>query len=620
MKKSLFCSALCAAIFLALGCSFTDKNIEDGAYWHPYLTVQPEAYWNCPNVFYHPYHNSLEAPSIHEGLRYHLLAQSIAGLVHRAVQEGRTKVSVWMGAEMEPFGYGLAHQALHDMGIKPLGVISAMDLALKTQSVVDGIDTDVRHLFDGYVLTDVENNPESAIVAATASHVFNAIIVDVRDRRLFDEAGYKMLYDATRKNTVDSWHEFRDKCNNNAVVLMPVQTGELREFAICNNLFVFNLNHYYADASKGDNFELYHEVMEWLEPGSPVYGWDQGVDEAELANTANEWGNFPIPYDWGFNTTLTSLNYPERQDFKCKNIDPNEIDYSIDKKFVSYYLSDGNNVPWMLNNFDRPLWYQNEHSVSQNMTYGIALASTSMICPIQMAEIFDTQADNVTLMESSTYIYLDTYGIKKDRTALLKNFASWQANHMRRHDNRIFWAVNRYDGGSPEALEAYQALIDANEELEGIIAIQYSPYADGQGRIYWLKNKKGWDIPIICTKYSIWNMGNRNDKYEGSPAYIAHKLKTDSEPMSKYSFINIHAWSKFWDKGLTDDELAENVQDQYNVPWEEPDIITSAGAAELCSRRLGDDFKVVNAQEMIWRIRMAHNPEQTKEAMSDYNQ
>ncbi len=51
-----------------------------------------------------------------------------------------------------------------------------------------------------------------------------------------------MKYDATHKTTLDAWHEFKDKCNNEALVIMPVQTGELREFAIKNNLFVLNLN------------------------------------------------------------------------------------------------------------------------------------------------------------------------------------------------------------------------------------------------------------------------------------------------------------------------------------------------------------------------------------------
>ncbi len=42
---------------------------------------------------------------------------------------------------------------------------------------------------------------------------------------------------------------------------MPVQTGELREFAIKNNLFVLNLNKELGDAGAGQNISLLEEVL-----------------------------------------------------------------------------------------------------------------------------------------------------------------------------------------------------------------------------------------------------------------------------------------------------------------------------------------------------------------------
>ena len=53
--------------------------------------------------------------------------------------------------------------------------------------------------------------------------------MDVRDKAYFDSQGYSMLYDARAKSTADAWYEFKDKCSNKALVVMPVQTGELRE-------------------------------------------------------------------------------------------------------------------------------------------------------------------------------------------------------------------------------------------------------------------------------------------------------------------------------------------------------------------------------------------------------
>ena len=39
------------------------------------------------------------------------------------------------------------------------------------------------------------------------------------------DAGYELKYDARAKSTEDAWREFRDKCSNKALVVMPVQTG-----------------------------------------------------------------------------------------------------------------------------------------------------------------------------------------------------------------------------------------------------------------------------------------------------------------------------------------------------------------------------------------------------------
>ena len=622
MKRILLACICCLAA--SCGTSVTEDGVVNtdlkgfSYNWHPHLSVCPEKYWNCTNVLDDPFRNSLEEKSPEKGLRYHLLAQSLAGIVHKAADEKKTEVCIWMGSDAEHNGYAVSHKAMHDLGIEPLGTVSALELATNTYGRVDGVDTDVRHLIDGYVLTDVENNPESNIVASTAAHVYNAIIVDVRDKAIFDEAGYRMLYDATGKTTVDAWNEFRDKCDNSALVLMPVNTGELREFAIANDLFVINLNHYFNDKSRGDNFALFEEVLAWLKPNSPVYGWDQGIDENKIADCISRWGNQALPYDWGYNTTMTSVIFPERQEgITCKNINPNDIDYSLDKKFVSYYLTDGDNIQWMMGGFDG-IWYRHPLSADQKMTYGVALSNTTQIGPAQMKNIFDLQPEEVSLFERCSYFFLDTYASKKDRVPTLKQLARAEAKHMKMHGSRIMGTVTLNDAGTPEAMEGYRLLIEANDELDGIIAIQYSPYADGTGRVFWFKNAKGWDIPVVCTKYSIWNTGTINHDYEGSPAFVARKLKTDPDSTAKYSLVCVHAWSKFADNGTTEDELVENIPGYEHISWADPDIVHSAGAAELCTRRLGDDYRIVNAQELIWRLRMSHDPEGTKEALKAF--
>ena len=622
MKNIRIILTAAAAMLLIASCKeerpAVNTDLKGFSYnWHPYLSVKPAAYWNCTGVLSNPQRNSLENPSPGDGLRYHLLTQSVAGLTHRAAEQKKTKIGIWMGSSEERSGYAVSHRALDEMGITPLGDVTALELATQDFCKVGGIDTGVRQFFDGYVLTDVANNPESNIVASVASHVYNSIIVDVRDREIFDAAGYKMTYDAREKTTRDSWNEFRDRCNNRALVLIPVNTGELREFAIANGLFVINLNHYYNDKSRGDNFDLFTEVLAWLKPNSPVYGWDQGIDENKIADYISVSGNHSIPYDWGYNTTMTSVVYPDRQDYPgCKNIDPTALDYDSDEKFVSFYLTDGDNVQWMMGGFDG-IWYQHPLSAEMKMTYGVALANTTMIGPAQMASIFGMQQPEVSLFERCSYFFLDTYARNKERIPTLEQFAEAQARHMKMHGSRLLGTVSLEDAGNPDAMEGYRIMIEANDQLDGIIAIQYSPYADGVGRTFWFTNSKGYQIPVVCSKYSVWNTGGMNHDYEGSPAFVARKMKNDPAATAKYSLICVHAWSRFLDQGMSDDELSENIPDYERVSWSRPDIVHSAGAAELCARRLGDGYRIVNAQELIWRLRMERDPEGTKKAAAE---
>ena len=573
--------------------------------WLPHSENIPSGYWDARGVLYQVDKNDLKISDPKRGLQHHLLLQSVAGLMHGALKNGTSDIAVWMGADHEEYGIYESRKALDEMGIANLGVTTGYDLAIST----------LKDKFDGYVLTDVENNPESNIVASVASHVYNAIIVDMRDKAQFDEAGYKMVYDARNKTTRDSWAEFKDKCDNRALVLMPVQTGELREFAIANKLFVINLNHYYGDSSRGDNFETFAEVLNWLAPNAPVYGWDQGIDENKIAETISKFGKHSVPYDWGYNTSLTSLAYEQRQDFPgAKSIDPREIDYSLDKKFVSFYLTDGDNVQWMMGGFDR--WYDHPESDDVSMTYGMSVANTAMVGPAQLKALFNKQSEKVSVFERCSYFFGDIYGeLTKDRMGLVRQLAEFQAEHMNRHDVKLLGLVSRYDSGTEKSLEYLEEFIKANDQLEGVIVIQYSPYADGQGRVFWFKNSKGWDIPVVCSRYSVWNCGGSNNEFEGTPKYVADKLIANTDDNIKHSLICVHCWSKFYDRGKDCGPTDENVSNQDAVSWDDPDIVFSAGAANLTMQHLGPEFQAINAQELMWRLRMEHNPEQTKQIL-----
>ena len=395
---------------------------------------------------------------------------------------------------------------------------------------------------------------------------------------------YKMKYDATRKTTVDAWREFRNKCSKRALVIMPVQTGELREFAIKNNLFVLNLNKELGDAGAGQNISLLEEVLAWLEPNAPVYGWEQGVSEDQFVARVSKSGHPMIPCDWSYNHSLLSLLYEKgREQVLPRIFDPRSIDFKKKKNFVSFFLSDGDNIQWMMQDF-ASRYYDIPEAEDVKMTFGLPVATLAMMAPVQFNNLMGLQKQNCSLMEmlGGGYYYVDTYSQDHNRKTNLRVAAKRLAVSMRQYQIKLL-GIMAMDVKSEAAKEAYQVYVDANDQLEGIVVLQYSPYAGGEGEVFWVTNKAGYDIPVITVKYSLWD---RIHEREGSPDFIASKLKEEAQEES-FSVVCVHAWSRF--EG-----------DTYG-----------ASAAKRCAERLDDRFEAINMQELVWRLRMSRRPEQT---------
>ena len=564
--------------------------VPDGKlYSMPEMKKKPRKFWTCTGVVSIDNRNSINETETMQGLQYHLLCQSLAGLTNRMVEEGKSDVAVWLYDHGGKASYKVSKQALEDMGICEQGVQNGLELACSDYESVDGLRVQLKGFFDGYVLTDVKNNPESGIVASVASHVYNSIIVDVRDKEYFEKAGYSMKYDATHKTTLDAWHEFKDKCNNEALVIMPVQTGELREFAIKNNLFVLNLNKKQRDPRSGQNVDLLEEVLAWLQPNVPVYGWEQGVSEDQFVARISKSGHPMIPCDWSYNHSLTSLLYTERQQpVQAQSFNPKLIDFDKKRNYVSFFLSDGDNIQWMMQDFATS-FYDVPEAIEVKMSYGLPVSTLSMMAPAQLHNLMNLRRDECSVLEmlGGGYYYIDTYSQNNNRNDNLKVAAERLAVSMRRYHVGLL-GVMAMDVKSVASKEAYQAFVDANDRLEGIIALQYSPYAGGGGEVFWVTNKNGYDIPVITVRYSLWD---RIHEREGSPDFIASKLKAEAQ-VESFSAICVHAWSRF----------------EGNAH--------GAAAARLCAGKLDGRFEVVNMQELVWRLRMSRHPEQTLEYLN----
>ncbi|MDX9748419.1 MAG: GxGYxYP family putative glycoside hydrolase [Paludibacter sp.] len=530
-------------------------------------------------------------------LRTSLLAESIIGLTALAVNENRGSTMVWSDVATPEY---IALR--NNTGMKNLGSASVWELLEKPE---------IKQCIKGYVLYNMLRQ-ESISAATVAAHVYESILVDAQNEAKVQALGYTKTYDASNQTPVTAWAAFRDKCNNNALLFMPTLTANNKGFAIAHRLMFINFNKRYAFPSSGNNSALFSEVLAWLKPLSPVIGWEQNVDEHSFVNLVSNSGNIVAPADWLYNLTILSANYTDKQQGIATVTNPRYITYSDTASFASFFLSDGDNIQWMINGFRNSKYYFNPDNIKTKISFGMPVSNLSTMIPGLLPTLFAEQSPSNSIIEfgGNGYFYADDFasGVKGERTTLLANHAQKIADNLRQRRIKLLGLFCN-DVKSEEAKEAYQAYISKNDQLVGIIALQYTPYAGGNGEIMWFKNANNIHIPVVTVRYSMWNFGNSNNSNEGTPAFVASQInKLSDASKSTFSMVAVHAWSAFSDIGestsLTDENKNGTAYSATPVSW--------------CTKRLNKKVRVVNAEEFMWQLRMKTFPEETRQILQSF--
>jgi hypothetical protein len=227
-----------------------------------------------------------------------------------------------------------------------------------------------------------------------------------------------------------------------------------------------------------------------------------------------------------------------------------------------------------------------------------------------------TRSPNDSFIEwGGGYYYPDLFAI--DRPNRWNLFAeqsrrTWRL--MKRNGTRIV-GFNVADYDSPDARKAYQVFASQTDGLLAILVFQYSRYEEGAGETFWVTDRNGIEVPVITARYSLWERQNSRDR-AGTPAKVAREIKqtvdeTPKDKLPKYDWVVCHVWSYF-KPSTGNNENAENVSPQSAVA---EGGVRGYAPVVWCANRLPENIRVVGPEELAWRIRMTHNPEQTKEFM-----
>lgn len=529
----------------------------------------------------------------------HFLAQSLAGLAAKAVNEGRGDELVWMetgrGSLSEWFE---RWRKTHSM-VAVAEPIPTWDLAeqMAKAGIVKGYilfktDASKGELNDHRAGMDL-----SANVATSLAGILDGAIVDESAEAEAKARGLKLLLDARGKTQGWCFENYKTQFTRGMLCAQDPKKPHMRDLAIAHKTFALY-----------GNEPVLREALAWMEPGSPVLGWNGG-DEFETTLLSSEFGHIQTATDWCLNLTVLMAG-SDATIAKRAATPVAKIDWADNRSGISFIDTDGDNVQWLQGNFfHHPSYWGNPARGRIPFGWSSCFSHLEQVCPAAVDFAYETRAANDAFIEwGGGYYYPDKFASKRpDRWRLLGEHARKTWALMQRSGTRIIgFNVAKID--SPDALKSYETFAAQTDGLLGILVFQYSPYEGGAGKTFWVKDRRGVEIPVVSARYSIWENSNRRPR-SGTPAKVAREIRRDLETAEgNYPWAIAHVWSYFKRAPGTDEDAenmpqnrgeAENAKRGYDpVLW--------------CAERLPEKVRVITPEEMLWRVRMKRDPEATR--------
>ncbi|MDO5977897.1 GxGYxYP domain-containing protein [Flavivirga spongiicola] len=576
-------------LFVGLGCS-KDNPIDDNQEPDPPVVninddieVTPKTF-TVDEEYWWPNQNKAKKLIIcnlyPEAYDERVLAESLAGIAAWAVNEGLNDEMVWIEAFHGSYPIWLDKLKARQ-GFTEVIRLTLWDIVRRfnDKGLIPGYISYKADNSTGNSYDDRAGRNESANFATSAAAVLKGIIVEKKLKDKAEKLGIKMIYDANKENYLTHYRRLKPALNKNLILMSDPAYPNQRGMAIAHNAGSFY--------GLGTPLEVF---LADLNPISPVLGWNFG-GEHTYTEEASINGLFTTATNWCWNMTVTSAGAHEYQPKKVKTVSHENIDFDKEGSFHSFIMSDGDNIQWLSGSFFHHTdYWANENHGDFPMGWTTCVSNLSETYPDAIDYLSDTQPTQTSVIEyGGGYHYPDMFGkLRGGSEPMLRKFAKKINLHLKKTGANIFGFITR-DLHSAEAKLAFQVYA---EELDiiGMIVNDFSPYESGNGEIYWATNKEGKHIPIISSKYSLWN--GTNFERSGDPTKISGLINSESnqaiqQGASAMSWTNVHAWSTFEENGVQARGLTP-------VKW--------------TIDKLDSNVNVVSPEELIWRIRKLHYP------------
>ena len=539
----------------------------------------------------------------------HMMVQSVAGLAARAVNEGACGEMVWIGTTNPDYEQWYA-ALIERLGLEERGTLGAWDLVARfvAKGAIKGYVLYSYDYSDGPIFTEREAIDHSANVASSVAGLLKAVLIEEGQEERARALGLEKLFDARGKEYGACFEAYRDRLNRRMLCTQDPKAPHNRAMAIAHQAFVV-----YGRESPVP------EMMAWLEPLSPILGWNGG-DEYQQTVLSTEHGHIQTATNWCLNLPALSAGTEAAPTKRVRSVDPRQISWDDSRHQVAFVMSDGDNVQWLMGSFlrytERSYWNSPAHG---RFPFGWTgcLTHLRQLCPQAIDYLVETQPAQSSVLEmGGGYYYPDRFGARRKEPGLLAAHARRVWAHLQRVGVRVL-EVCATDLESPATLEAFRTYGREMPGLVGILAIQYSPYEAGAGKVFWVKDRSGIDIPVVTARYALWGNANGHGPRIGTPAKVARVInesvaRAEGEGEQARGWCVAHCWSYFRHAPGVDED-AENM-DQTNGH--------AAGGrrgvepVEWCVERLRPNVKAVTPEELLWRVRMAHHPDQTRRVLA----
>jgi hypothetical protein len=529
-----------------------------------------------------------------------MLVQSVAGLAAKAVNEGRGDEMVWVSSDNADVEGWYERRMRRPGAPEARGEFGPWELVERyaRQGTVKGyvlyaLDTSKGQVNDHRAGMDLSVN-----VATTVAGLVDGVLVDASLEADARRHGLKRLEDVRAKTQAWCFETYKDRLNRTMLCTQDPKKSNVRDLAIAQKALVL-----YGPG------EPVASAMKWLEPLSPIVGWNGG-DEFEATRLSTIHGHFQTATDWCLNLPVLMAGTERMTVPRAPGFDPRTIDWGDRRGSLSFAITDGDNVQWLETTFfGNPSFWGSPDRGKIPFGWSTCFDHLVQLCPEAIERALDTRTKNDRFIEwGGGYYYPDLFGLARpDRRALLARHARRTWALMGETNTRILgFNVSRV--GSPDAVRAYEDIAKATDGLLAILVFQYDPYEGGAGRTFWVKDARGVEVPVISARYALWEHANGRPR-AGTPAKVAREVRESTAGgRARHDWAIVHAWSYFR-RAPGNDEDAENM-DQNGAPAHGG--VRGYTPATWCAERLPATLRVVTPEETAWRVRMEHDPAATK--------